>query len=312
MEDGFELPMQLSENGEDAEQELPEECAESEKAIEQLSERSENEKYSFINVIVLSIVLIACAVYFIAMTSTKRYGDEGNKFSFERLANGKYTAEISKRYYNSIAYPEGIKDLAAKLSSLYGITEGGSEEALLPEETKTEQLPQVTETTPPKGGHEEKEVTTADKDDKDDNGKKTKASDTSAVKYDTVFVHSTTYDPYAEEDDDSEEESVTTTNNDPPDVSATTTGRQTEVTHITTPEATESRTARPTETRRSETDVTPDSSLPEIPPSEPDSSVPENSSEPEPSSESSSEQQGGEPDSSGSDDAQPDQPAAEP
>lgn len=104
--------------------EMPEECAESERAMEELGKVSAEDKYSFINIIVLAVVLLACATYFISMTSSKRYGDEGNKFSFERLMNGKYTAEISSRYYSTIAYPEEIESLANSISRLYGFGSG--------------------------------------------------------------------------------------------------------------------------------------------------------------------------------------------
>ncbi|MBR6102008.1 MAG: hypothetical protein IKP95_06255 [Ruminococcus sp.] len=104
--------------------EMPEECAESERAIEQLREVSQEDKFTFINIIVLAVVLLACAAYFISMTSSKKFSDEGNKFSAERFLNGKFTAEISRRYYSTIAYPEGIDELAGGISRLYGFGDG--------------------------------------------------------------------------------------------------------------------------------------------------------------------------------------------
>ena len=236
--------------------EMPEECPESEEAIEKISERSQDEKFTFINVIVLAIVLLGCAAYFISMTSSKRYGDEGNKFSLERLANGKYTAEISKRYYSSIAYPDGIKKLADNISRLYGITEGKPEDVLSPEEKKPETVPDVSETSVTRAGHDEKEVTTAKTDEAGGKDKKTKASKTGTVKYSTKFYHTTTEGSKTTEDTEETEE-TTTTNNTAPVLTSTTTEKPTERTHKETTEQTES---LPDESEEESSTVTEESS----------------------------------------------------
>lgn len=233
--------------------EMPEECPESEEAMEEISRRSLSEKYTFINVIVLAIVLIGCAAYFISMTSAKRYGDEGNKFTMERLASGKYTAEISKRYYSSIAFPEGIKDLSEKLSRLYGITEGKPDnDVLAPDEKKDDGSPEVTGTADAKAGHNEKEVTTSAADEKDEEEKQSKTTSGTLEKYATKFYHTTTTEE-ADEEDDSEEE-TTTTNNTAPAVTATTTEKATEWTHKETKKQTQSQTkVTPADTSKADT-----------------------------------------------------------
>ena len=247
--------------------EMPEECPESEEAIEEISRRSLNDKYTFINVIVLAIAVIGCAAYFISMTSSKRYGDEGNKFSIERLANGKYTAEISKRYYSSIAYPEGIKELSEKLTRLYGITEGKpSEEVLDPDEMQNEPGSEVTGTSDSRGGHDEKEVTTAGTDEKDEEKKQSKTTSATLEKYATKFYHTTTTEE-TEPEDDSEEE-TTTTNNNAPSITSTTTEKATEWTHKET--NTQSQTkATPADTGRGTEDTSSQSPPPEDISSEP-------------------------------------------
>ena len=264
--------------------EMPEECAESEEAMEEISRRSLSEKYTFINVIVLSIVLIGCAAYFISMTSSKRYGDEGNKFSMERLANGKYTAEISRRYYSSIAYPEGIKELSENISRLYGIVEGKpDEEALTPEEKKDNEAPEVTGTSDARGGHDEKEITTAGTDEKDEEEKQSKTTTGKLEKYATKFYHTTTTEE-TEPEDDSEEE-TTTTNNTAPAVTATTTEKATEWTHKETKTQTESQTkVKPADTSKVTQDT---SSKPE--PADDSSSEPEDESSEESADESAEE-----------------------
>ncbi len=258
--------------------EMPEECPESEEAIEELSRRSLDEKYTFINVIVLAVVLIGCAAYFISMTSSKRYGDEGNKFSLERLANGKYTAEISKRYYGSIAYPEGIKSLADKISRFYGITEGKpDEEVLAPDEKKEEPVPEVTGSGDAKGGHDEKEVTTSGTDKADEKEKKSKTTSGTFEKYSTKFYHTTTTESTTTEDDSSEEE-TTTTNNTSPAMTSTTTEKPTSWTHKETSKETESE-PKPSVTESSK--VTEDTSKQTAPPEDSSSETAEDSSEDE-------------------------------
>ncbi|MBR6044983.1 MAG: hypothetical protein IKP47_05040 [Ruminococcus sp.] len=232
--------------------EMPEECAESEKAIGELRRRTNEDKFTFINVIVLAVVLLGCAAYFISLTSSKRYGDEGNKFSFERLANGKYTAEISRRYYSTIAFPEGFDDLAEGISSLYGI--GSGVDYSNPSETGANNAgsndPQGNK--PQGGGHSEKTVTTAD----------TSASSAESTVprevqtfYDTIFSRTTTVstelgwdpdDPYSHKTS-----ATTTTNNTEPQVSSTTTAVPTKVTEPTAPSTSESKT-KPTETKPTE------------------------------------------------------------
>lgn len=139
--------------------EMPEECPESEAAIEELSRRSLEGKFNFINVIVLSVLLIACASFFISMTSSKRYGDEGNKFTAERLVNGKYTAEISRRYYSTIAYPDEITSVSETIARFYGYNPKGNKSVTDPEPIKEETGPRVTRTIIPT--HDEDKVTSA-------------------------------------------------------------------------------------------------------------------------------------------------------
>ena len=121
--------MQILRSTETEEYVLPDECPESEEAIEDLRRSSLEGKYSFINVIVLSVVLIACAVYFISLTSGDRYGDEGVQISPKGLVDGSVTAEISRRYYSTVPYPEQTDKLYEKLSSFYGITGEGRNSA---------------------------------------------------------------------------------------------------------------------------------------------------------------------------------------
>jgi len=209
--------------------EMPEECEESEKAIEALRSRSDEERSIFINIVVIAVTLLACAAYFIATTSSRRFSDEGNKFSLQRLANGKFTAEISKRYYSTIAYPKEIKSIAQKISGFYGIgggvdySDGSNTGAPGGNNSGSGAAPGARETQK-SSSHNEQTVTTAET-----------TSGTAATTlphevqtiYDTVFSRTTTVstelgwdpdDPYSHKIT-----ITTTTNNDEPDIASTTT-----------------------------------------------------------------------------------------
>ena len=239
---------------------MPEECPESVEALEELSSASQEEKFTFINIIVLSIVLLACAAYFIAMTSSKGYGDEGNKFSIERLASGQFTAEISRRYYSTIAYPEEIASICESMQSFYGL--GGSKKSsgtkdpdITPEPGGDggQDVPVVT--SDGRGDHKESEVTAESTKVSDDNGEQTSATKEVQTFYDTEFVRTTTQSTSLDFDPDNpypitsetEESTTTTTNNDPPDIESTTTAERTSPTE-TVSEETETVTSEETVT----------------------------------------------------------------
>ena len=270
--------------------ELPEELQQSEEAMKELFSRSQEDKYRFINVVVLAVVLLACASYFIALTGSKRYGDEGNKFSFERLANGKYTAEISRRYYSTIAYPEQITELSDSISSLYGVLDRSTAEQV---RQNTEKLQPDEKKNQGGQGHRENEVTTASG---ETTGTETEASHKVETFYDTVFSRTTTtstalgYDP-----DDPYSHKTTTTVNTEPDVESTTTEAPT----VTTAQTVSSEETSPSETEPSKTETKPTQT--ETKPTETESTTPSETetapsettpSETESSGEESSEPEG--------------------
>ncbi|MBR1392278.1 MAG: hypothetical protein IJ561_09005 [Ruminococcus sp.] len=258
--------------------EPPEEFEESEKAMAELTARSLDDKYSFINIVVLAVVLLACASYFLTMTSSKRYGDEGNKFSLERLANGKYTAEISRRYYSTIAYPEELTELSDSISSLYGVLDRSTAEQV--RENTERLLPSDNSSGNGGGSHNEKEINTETG---SGTGTETSASHYVETFYDTMFSRTTTivttlnFDP-----EDPYSRKTTTTINTAPDVKSTTTAVPTQTTAQTV--SSEETTPSETEPTQTETETTPSETTPsetESSASETESSVEEEQPQPE-------------------------------
>jgi len=220
--------MQLVRSKDTEEIVLPDECPESEEAIDKLHSSSLEGKYSFINVVVLAVVLLACSVYFISLTSGDRYSDEGIQISPKGLVDGSVTAEISRRYYSTIAYPEQLDKLYEKLSSFYGITgEGrGSAEKLRKELniTSPEDHTPVTVTT--RKPHNENEVTTTTS--AEDTETSTTVSTAPPDESGTIFSRTTTVSTTLNFDPQNPyrtttASSSTTTNNTPPPATATTT-----------------------------------------------------------------------------------------
>ena len=264
---------------EDAPQRPPE-CPESEAAIEELSRRSLEGKFNFINVIVLSVLLIGCASFFIALTSSKRYGDEGNKLSIERLLNGKYTAEISRRYYDTIAYPEEISSLSASMSRLYGYNPKNNPVAVAEDGTTIpSEGPRVTKSTNP--AHDENALTTTTENEGGGgNEELTEPAETTTTIYETVFKHTTSATPYNPWADYFTTSTTTTTvNNDEPGATATTTAEPV-VTDTETTQTTTEPTETKSETKRSSTSRSQTSRSVTTPPTA--SSTPQTTTTPEP------------------------------
>lgn len=202
---------------------MPEECEESEKVIKSLEKENLEAQYDFIDMIVLAFVILAAATVFIAMTSSKKYGDEGNKFSLERLCSGKYTAEMESRYESTLPFPQQIKWLEERISLIYGIGNKVSDPVDMIDEdvSDTHNSFDIDRGE----GHDEHAVTTASAEDEKTTEKAsgTTTKKTAAV-YKTTFVRTTP-------DDESETETTTTkktttgttTNNIAPVVTITTT-----------------------------------------------------------------------------------------
>ncbi|WP_124100401.1 hypothetical protein [Ruminococcus sp. Marseille-P6503] len=208
---------------------VPEECAESEKAIGELNKENLKAQYDFINLITLVFIFLCAAAVFIIFTSSKRYGDEGNKFSLERLVSGEYTAEIQSRYESSLPFPKQIRWLEERVSLIYGIGNTISDSEGVKEQGGEEMPNSFDE--PEQNRHEEKSVTTTTAEEKKTQTKKPE---------ETAPVYKTTYKRTTEETTTTTEETttVTTTNNDAPQVNTT----------VTVPPTTEKKTSAATTT----------------------------------------------------------------
>lgn len=241
--------MQIVRSKDTEEDVLPDECPESEQAIEILHKRSLEGKYAFINVIILSVVLLACAVYFISLTSGDRYSDEGIKLSPKGLVDGSVTAEITKRYYSTIAYPEQTDKLYERLSSFYGITgEGRESSEKLRRELDIAPTDQHKPVTATKKQHSENEVTASVT--ASDTETSTTTTATDPRDNSTVFSRTTTvsttlnFDPLNPWSTTTTGE-PTTTNTTPPPATMTTTAAP--VSTTTTPAETQTETTTPSE-----------------------------------------------------------------
>lgn len=235
----------------DVEDLQPEDTDRAEEAIGDLHRASLEGKYSFINVIVLAVVLLACAAYFITMTSGDRYGDREIEISPSRLADGSFTAELSRRYYSTVAYPEQIDKLYEKLTSFYGITGEGKESA--------EKLREELEITPPedhsrptttKKPHIENEITTTTAASGEDT--LTTTVQTDPEEHGTVYSRTTTVS--------------TTLDFDPNDPYKKTTAKTTTTTNNTAPPATSTTTAPAVTTTKPTCKTEPPPPVTEVPP----------------------------------------------
>lgn len=227
---------------------MPEECAESEKALNEMNKENLKAQYDFINLVTLVFILLCAATVFIIFTSSTRYGDEGNQFTLERLVSGEYTAEIQSRYEENMPFPQQITWLEEHVSLLYGFGNsvsdsaggGGQEENQNPNSFDQ----------PGQSGHEENSVTTTTAAERE--------PDETETSRETTPVYETTYSRTTEETSavSQEEETTsaaTTTNNDPPGATTTTTATapvesETEQTTTTTPSATTTTTTTTTAT----------------------------------------------------------------
>lgn len=238
---------------EEAEFILPDECEESQKALEEINRENLKSQYEFINLITLAFIMLCAASVFIIFTSSKKFGDEGNKFSVQRLVSGEYTAEIQSRYESTVPFPEQIKWLEERISLFYGFGNKVSDPMGGTSQENDEKPNSFDE--PEENRHEEKTVTTAASAEKKTETEKPKET---APAYNTTYKRTTSETTTTT----SETTSATTTNNNAPQVNTTvtvppvTTAKPTE----TTTKTTTVKTTTTTKTTTEQTEPTEDSS----------------------------------------------------
>lgn len=207
------------------EYEMPAECPESEKALEELNKDNLKAQYDFINLIVLAFVLLASAFVFIAMTSSVKFGDEGNKFSLKRLFSGEYTAEMEQRYESTIPFPKQFVWLEERISLIYGTGNKVSDPVSIIEDNSSQNgFDKPTEN---QNQHDEKAVTTTTGAENTDKKKSTTKPKETAPVYKTTFKKTTTtaddFETTTTTTTTKKTTTLTTTNNDAPRVTTTTT-----------------------------------------------------------------------------------------
>lgn len=225
---------------------LPEECAESEKVLGEINKENLRAQYDFINLISLVFIFLCAAAVFIIFTSSKRYGEEGNKFTLKRLVSGEYTAEIQSRYESTLPFPEQIKWIEERVSLIYGFGNKISDPVGGAEQNEEEKPNSFDE--PEQNRHEEKNVTTTTAAEKKTQTEKPK---------ETAPVYNTTYKRTTEQTTTTTEETttVTTTNNDAPQVNTTVTVPP-ENDNVTTTTTTRKQTTTTTTTTTTSTTTT--------------------------------------------------------
>lgn len=203
---------------------VEDEKSESEKVFEEVSQENVKGQYDFISLISIAFIFLASAFMFIAITSSRRYGVEGNVFNLKRLFSGEYTKEIQTRYESTAPFPKEMQWLEDRISFIYGLgnkLSSGEKDDIQDEDINN---PFVN----PDKDHDEQLITTTTLGKQEE----TKAPKDTATLYKTTFRKQTTSETTTTEEETTE---VTTTNNEAPDVKTTTTTTpQKQVTTTTT------------------------------------------------------------------------------
>lgn len=100
---------------------VPEECAENEKALQELADVTREEHYNNINLLVMSVLLIFTAVTFIAVNGGDSVDDNSMTLNLKVFMSGAYTQSIEDKYNGQLPVPETLKAVEERISLLYGI-----------------------------------------------------------------------------------------------------------------------------------------------------------------------------------------------
>lgn len=100
---------------------VPEECAENEKALQELADVTREVHYNSINLLVMSVLLIFTAVTFIAVNGGDSVDDNSMTLNLKVFMSGAYTQSIEDKYNGQLPVPETLKAVEERISLLYGI-----------------------------------------------------------------------------------------------------------------------------------------------------------------------------------------------
>lgn len=101
--------------------ELPDESAENDRAFEELTLNNAIVHYNFVNLFVLSVLILFSFVFFIAVSGSSSVDDNLMTLTFKNFMSGHYVQSLEDKYNNEIPYPETMKALEQRFSLFYGI-----------------------------------------------------------------------------------------------------------------------------------------------------------------------------------------------
>ena len=200
---------------------MPSECEKSEQEIQSMSDESVVSHYAFINLLVIAVIGLIAAVFFITLTDQK-VDDSQNALTLKSFASGKYSSNLQKNYVKNIPFQYELKNIENRLHFVCGIgnelkTYEKPKEIVLISDEDIEQQKQQVKENEEKALNDDKKKTTTKAATKAKTT--TKRSTTTAQSLITVKPKTTTsFQSVVSQ----ETTSMTTTNNDPPEITTTT------------------------------------------------------------------------------------------
>lgn len=202
---------------------FPQECEQSEKELESISDESVVTQYAIINMIVILLIGLITAVAFVVLTDSEKVDDISNPLNFKSFMSGKFSSNLEKSYVKKLPFPYALKNGESVIKFAFGVGNDleiykRQEEIVLVDDQAIEDERQEAEENEELSFEElqqTEKTTTTTKATKKTTKKKTETGSQRTTTEETedtgklVTKQSTT--------------SLTTTNNDPPEVMITTT-----------------------------------------------------------------------------------------
>lgn len=100
---------------------LPDECAENDRAVRYLALETGVGHYDNLNLLVLSVLMIFISVSFLAVSSGKIRSEEELILTKKSFLSGEFTKGLEERYIRELPIPEQLRSAEEHISFLYGI-----------------------------------------------------------------------------------------------------------------------------------------------------------------------------------------------
>ena len=232
----------------DNEVQMPEECEQSEKAIEKLSDENSKSHYESINLLVLAVVFVFAFVCFIALGGEDSSDEDKVNLTAKNFLSGEYCKNLEESYNKNIPFPEQMKSAEERISLLYGIGNRISDSVLPNNNSVDEDIPNAFDdnSSDDSSDNANENIITTKVPEDDSSSKSDKKTSAATTKNKTAeeTEETTTAIPHpeTEETEETTPEATTTTaattlpvtNNNPPKVTHTTTVMYTKPTATTT------------------------------------------------------------------------------